>query len=70
MWIKIANIFSIVQNPAVKSAALNPVAASSRPHNLQNGGTATSDGGRHATGAIASPGKSVVSKVMDLMSEF
>jgi len=58
------------QSTSAKSADLNPVAASHRPHYLQNGGTATNNGGRRATGAIASPAKSVVSKVMDLMFGF
>ena len=58
------------QSPAVKSAALNPVAASPHPCYPQNGGTTANDGGHRATGAIASPAKSVASKVVDLMFGF
>lgn len=56
------------QSAAGRSAALSPVAASSR--NLQNDGTMTDDVARCSLGAIASPAKSVVSKVMDLMFGF
>ncbi|XP_077211281.1 mitotic phosphoprotein N' end (MPPN) family protein [Tasmannia lanceolata] len=44
------------------SMAAGPLNASPRPHYLQ-----TSDSNRRSAGAIASPAKSVVSKVMDLM---
>ncbi|ONK80616.1 uncharacterized protein A4U43_C01F19830 [Asparagus officinalis] len=60
-----------LRSTSARSSALSPVAASYCPAYLQNGGTVTNDGGRRSTsGAIASPAKSVVSKVMDLMFGF
>lgn len=45
-----------------RSLESNPSRVSPRPYYLQNGGNA-----RQSSGAIASPAKSVVSKIMDLM---
>lgn len=63
-------VSSSLQSTPAKSAALHPAAVCPRPQHQQNGGTAINDGGRRSTGAIASPAKSVVSKVMDLMFGF
>ncbi|MQM08070.1 hypothetical protein Taro_040920 [Colocasia esculenta] len=49
-----------------RATVQSPLTASSRPY-VQSNTATISDGGRHAGGAIATPAKSVVSKVMDLM---
>lgn len=48
---------------STKTTELNASRAPSRPYYLQNGSATV----RHSGGAIASPTKSLVSKVMDLM---
>lgn len=55
--------------PAVDRSGLNTVATSSRPQFLQNGSSVSNDR-HHVTGTVASPAKSYVSKVMDLMFGF
>ncbi|XP_052175637.1 nuclear pore complex protein NUP35 [Diospyros lotus] len=54
---------SLPPQPWSKSSESNPLRASSTPYYLQNGNT----GARQSSGTIASPAKSVVSKIMDLM---
>lgn len=51
----------------MSSAARGLLGPPSRPNHLQNGSTTTTNGSEHRTGAIASPTKSLMSKVMDLM---
>lgn len=49
--------------PSSKSNDLIPFQTSSRPHYLQNG----SNSAKQASGSVATPAKSVVSKIVDLM---
>ncbi|KAG2728988.1 hypothetical protein I3843_01G224600 [Carya illinoinensis] len=49
--------------PSAKSSDLNTLRSPTRPYYLQNGNTSA----RQSGGAIASPTKSLVSKIMDLM---
>lgn len=54
--------------PAARSsAASSSFGALSRPSHPQTLTDTITDGGRHSTGTIASPAKSILSKVMDLM---
>ncbi|XP_031282999.1 nuclear pore complex protein NUP35 [Pistacia vera] len=55
--------FMTLPPPSSRTSELNAARSSPRPYYLQNGSTNT----RQSGGAIASPSKSVVSKVMDLM---
>ncbi|KAL9460581.1 hypothetical protein AB3S75_003726 [Citrus x aurantiifolia] len=55
--------FMTLPPPSSRTSELNSFRASSRPYHLQNGNTSTGQSG----GAIASPAKSMVSKIMDLM---
>lgn len=55
--------FMTLPPPSSRTSELNSFRASSRPYYLQNGHTSTGQSG----GAIASPAKSMVSKIMDLM---
>ncbi|KAJ0075658.1 hypothetical protein Patl1_34013 [Pistacia atlantica] len=55
--------FMTLPPPSSRTSELNTARSSPRPYYLQNGSTNT----RQSGGAIASPSKSVVSKVMDLM---
>ncbi|XP_059641238.1 nuclear pore complex protein NUP35 [Cornus florida] len=50
-------------SPPNKSIEPHPLRASPHPYYLQNG----SSGARHSAGTIATPAKSMVSKIMDLM---
>lgn len=50
-------------HPSPKTGEKNTLGGPSRPYYLQNGNTNAKQSG----GAIASPTKSVVSKIMDLM---
>ncbi|KAJ6793962.1 putative nuclear pore complex protein NUP35 [Iris pallida] len=59
--------FMVSSHPQLAGRTVAHVPASARPNYLTNGKTDTHGEGKHATGAIASPAKSVVSKVMDLM---
>lgn len=55
--------FMTLPPPSSRTSELNTSRASPRPYYLQNGST----NARQSGGAIASPSKSVVSKIMDLM---
>lgn len=55
--------FMTLPPPSGRNSELNSLRASPRPYYLQNGNTSA----RQSGGAIASPTKSVVSKIMDLM---
>lgn len=50
-----------------RSSDVFPIGGTSRPSYLKSSMTATADSKPKSNGAIASPAKSVVSKVMDLM---
>ncbi|KAG1335314.1 Nuclear pore complex protein NUP35 [Cocos nucifera] len=51
----------------MSSAARSQLGPPSHPYHLQNGSTTTTNDSERRAGAIASPTKSIVSKVMDLM---
>lgn len=55
--------FMTLPPPSTKNSELNTYKAPTRPYYLQNGNTSV----RQSGGAIASPTKSLASKIMDLM---
>ncbi|XP_020096787.1 nuclear pore complex protein NUP35 [Ananas comosus] len=62
-----AGFLAPVPSPPTSSVTRSTAGLFLRPYQLQNGGAAPHDGARPSSGAIASPAKSVLSKVMDLM---